>query len=102
MSAEAKRLPPAVGHVALALAIQAAGAGLFALLHRWMPLLPFLLAAGGCSAVVFYASRERRQAEEKEGSNRIAPWRFLPRSLRDIGWPALAVAIVTGLGWWIF
>ena len=100
MSTDAKRPPPAVGHVLLALAIQAAGAAVLALLHRWLPLAAFLAAGGGLVAVVFYASRERRQTEEQAGSNSIAPWRFLPRAARDIGWPLLAVASVTAVVAW--
>lgn len=52
---------------------------------------------GMAVAIGFYLGRERRQAEEAFGSNRIPPWRFLPRSLRDLAWPALASAAVTGL-----
>lgn len=48
--------------------------------------------------VSFYIGRERRQAEERSGTNRLSPLSWLPRSLRDIAWPAagalLSAAIV--------
>jgi len=50
--------------------------------------------AGVVAAFIFYLSRERRQSEEHFGSNRILPWQWKPRAGRDMGWPALAAAIV--------
>lgn len=50
--------------------------------------------AGLAAAAGFYIGRERRQAEEAAGSNRIPPWRWEPRSARDIAWPALAAGLV--------
>ncbi|MBR0677630.1 hypothetical protein GXW77_15745 [Roseomonas alkaliterrae] len=76
-------MPPGLSHALLGAAIAAplaAGLG---------------PAAGIAGAVGFYAGRERRQSEEHFGSNAIPPWRWKPRALRDIAWPALAAAAVS-------
>ncbi|MFN7341235.1 MAG: hypothetical protein ACK5VI_09185 [Opitutia bacterium] len=57
--------------------------------------LPALI--GAFFAIGFYVGRERRQSEEHFGSNRILPWQWKPRAHRDMGWPALAAAIVAAL-----
>lgn len=49
--------------------------------HQWV---------GFAAAAWFYIGRERRQSEEHFGSNRIPPWRWKPRALRDLAWPVLA------------
>lgn len=50
--------------------------------------IPFWI--GPIATAWFYIGRERRQSEEWAGSNRIPPWVWKPRALRDAGWPALA------------
>ena len=90
----ADNLPPGAHHALIGLAIMGVSTAFLSLLYLLLPLQSFLLAAGGLCAVWFYAGRERRQAEEKAGSNRIPPWQILPRSWRDIGWPAAAVTVV--------
>lgn len=91
-------MTPGLSHVLIALALQAALAVpvTLAILHAGPPALaafawPLGVAAGACFAMGFHAGRERRQSEEFWGSNRIPPWIWKPRALRDLGWPALAV-----------
>lgn len=84
------RAPPGLGHALLALALQAIIAAPLAFIMRDGPMA---FAIGAYFAIGFYIGRERRQAEEEFGSNRIPPWVWLPRSLRDAGWPALAVVV---------
>jgi hypothetical protein len=55
------------------------------------------LAGGTAAAIGFYLGRERRQSEEWAGSNRIPPWVWRPRALRDLAWPALAVLLAVAL-----
>jgi hypothetical protein len=43
----------------------------------------------------FYIGRERRQSEEHFGSNRIPPWCWRERALRDVAWPVGAALIAT-------
>lgn len=76
-------MPPGLAHALIGAAIAA-------------PLtLAFGPAAGIAAAVGFYVGRERRQSEEWAGSNRIPPWVWKPRALRDIGWPAIAATAVS-------
>lgn len=75
-------MPPGLSHALIGAAIAAPLSAAFG------------AAAGIAGAVGFYAGRERRQSEEHFGSNRIPPWRWKPRALRDIAWPALAATIV--------
>lgn len=83
-------MTPAIGHILLGLAIWLVvslvvlpfGTGL----HMWF---------GVTAAAWFYIGRERRQSEEHFGSNRIPPWRWKPRALRDAGLPILAALIAT-------
>lgn len=83
-------MPPGLAHAAIAavltllVAIPAQLAGVTA-------------GLGAAVAIGFYIGRERRQSEEWWGSNRIPPWRWKPRALRDAGWPAIA-ALVTAYG----
>lgn len=93
------RLPPGARHALVALAIQVASALLLWLAYLVMPTPVFLLAAGGLCGVWFYAGRERRQAEEAAGSNAIPITQILPRSYRDVGWPALAATLCWLLVW---
>lgn len=81
---------PGLSHAAIA-----AGLTLLVAVPAWV--LGGSLGLGAAFAVGFYVGRERRQSEEWAGSNRIAPWRWKPRALRDVAWPALAAAVVTGL-----
>ena len=54
---------------------------------------------GAAVAIGFYIGRERRQSEEWAGSNRIPPWVWKPRALRDAGWPSLvALAVAYAIG----
>jgi hypothetical protein len=86
-------IPPGLGHALLALAIQGAHAGVtVAVFGKGLT----GLWVGAASAIWFYIGRERRQSEEHFGSNRVAPWRWKPRALRDAAWPALAVLAVAG------
>jgi hypothetical protein len=63
-----------------------------------LPLAPAQAVWFGVTATTaFYVARERRQSEEWFGSNRIPPWRWRPRALRDVAWPVLAVLVATGL-----
>lgn len=77
---------PGMQHALIALAVQ-------------LPFGPFLPSGwwwGASVAVAVFVSRERRQSEEWAGSNRIPPWVWKPRALRDVAWaalPVLAVAI---------
>lgn len=79
-------IPPGLAHAAIGAAISAAVA---------VPAQLFGVSAGIGAAVAigFYAGRERRQAEEWWGSNRIPPWRWKPRALRDVAWPALSALV---------
>lgn len=86
-------MTPGLSHALIALAIQAAVAALASLLLR-NGVLGF--GVGAAVALGFYLGRERRQSEEWFGSNRIAPWRWRPRALRDLAWPALAVSLAAG------
>lgn len=98
---------PGLAHALLALALQAAVGvpAVIAIAFGGGPALaglawPFGMVGGACFAVGFYVGRERRQSEEWWGSNRIPPWQWKPRALRDIGWPALAVGgVVLGVVW---
>jgi hypothetical protein len=112
VNAARKNDRPALAHVGIALAFQAATAAPIVALERIArPLLDLPVAlgslalaigatAGALVAVGFYLGRERRQAEEEAGSNRIPPWQWGRRTLRDLGWPSLAVAATTALAWW--
>ncbi len=82
-----RKIPPGVGHALIGAALTAAIGIPCALIG-----LPALIGAG--FAIGFYVGRERRQSEEHFGSNRILPWQWKPRAGRDMGWPALAAAIV--------
>lgn len=92
-------MTPGLAHALLALGLQAVHGAPFALLFHHVSFGPFTLAGmmGGAVAYGFYLGRERRQAEEFWGSNRLDPWIFRPRSLRDLGWPLGAVAASTAL-----
>lgn len=76
-------------------ALIAAGLTLALGLPAWALGVSPLIGAG--FAVGFYVGRERRQSEEWAGSNRIPPWRWKPRALRDVLWPALAAGVVASL-----
>lgn len=92
-------MPPGLSHALLALAIQAAVAVPVAFLLRVDAVAAALtggvlaFALGATFAVGCYVGRERRQSEEWFGSNRIPPWRWRPRALRDAAWPALAATM---------
>jgi hypothetical protein len=106
-------MPPGLAHALLALALQCVVALPLALLLR-VDAVAALLAGGVLATVVgaafaigFYLGRERRQSEEWAGSNRIPPWVWKPRALRDAAWPAAAVlavvaalAVARGMGAW--
>lgn len=86
-------IPPGLAHAAIGAAISAAVA---------VPAQLFGVSAGIGAAVAigFYAGRERRQSEEWAGSNRIPPWVWKPRALRDAAWPALSgLAVAALIGW---
>ncbi len=83
-------MPPGLAHAAIAVVLTFL-VGVPALL------LGSTAGVGGAMAIGFYIGRERRQSEEWAGSNRIPPWRWKPRALRDAGWPAIA-AVVTAFG----
>ena len=78
---------PGFGHIAL-------GAALTALIGLPCALAGLPALIGAAFAIGFYVGRERRQSEERFGSNRIYPWQWKPRAARDIAWPALAAALV--------
>lgn len=80
-------MTPGLSHVLIALGIMAVHAIFAGLLVGDGVVGVWIGAAAG---VWFYIGRERRQSEEHFGSNRIPPWRWKPRALRDAGWPALA------------
>jgi hypothetical protein len=84
-------MPPGLAHALLALGLQALVA--VPLLATPIGAVP-AAALGGALAAGFYLGRERRQSEEWAGSNRIPPWVWKPRALRDLAWPVLAVAAV--------
>jgi hypothetical protein len=78
-----KKVPPGLSHALIGATIAA-------------PLtFAFGPAVGIAAAVGFYVGRERRQSEEWAGSNRIPPWVWKPRALRDIAWPTLAAVVVS-------
>lgn len=90
---------PGVVHAAIAAVITLV-VGVPAMLAGWGP------GIGAAAAIGFYVGRERRQSEEWAGSNRIVPWVWKPRALRDAGWPALvaiavAVAMSAAGAWWM-
>ena len=93
MTAIIDRLPIGARHALIGLALMGVNLIPLALLSAFLPPRVVVLAGAGLAALWFYAGRERRQAEEKAGSNRIPPWQILPRSWRDIGWPAAAVTV---------
>ncbi len=83
-------MPPGLAHAAIAVVL------------TLLVAIPAQLAGvtaglGAAVAIGFYLGRERRQSEEWWGSNRIPPWRWKPRALRDAGWPAIA-ALATAYG----
>lgn len=94
-------MKPGLSHAGIALALQAVMGLPLAFALRVDQVAALLtggvLAAvvGGAFAAGFYAGRERRQSEEWAGSNRIPPWVWKPRALRDFAWPALAVLVAT-------
>lgn len=83
-------MPPGLAHAAIA-------AVLTLLVGVPAQLLGVTAGLGAAFAIGFYAGRERRQSEEWAGSNRIPPWVWKPRALRDAGWPAVA-ALATAYG----
>lgn len=86
-------MPPGLAHAAIAAALTMLVAGLASIVQALgLPVGPAVV--GAAFAIGFYVGRERRQSEEWAGSNRIPPWRWKPRALRDAGWPALAAAAV--------
>lgn len=96
-------MTPGLAHALLALALQSIVAGL-ALTAGYLTRVsglsagvsvPAALVLGAGVAVGFYLGRERRQSEQWAGSNRIPPWVWKPRALRDFGWPLLAVVAST-------
>lgn len=89
-------MPPGLAHAAIAVVLTVLVGGLAAVLGRLG--VPIGAAAVGASfAIGAYLMRERRQSEEWAGSNRIPPWVWKPRALRDAGWPAVA-ALATAYG----
>ena len=86
-----RKIPPGVGHAALGIVIMLVVGAILALI----PVGPW--GAGAVAAFIFYLSRERRQTEEWAGSNRVSWLVWKPRAGRDMGWPALAAAIVATL-----
>lgn len=89
-------MPPGLAHAAIAAALTALVAGFGSILAYWgVPIGP--AATGAAFAIGFYIGRERRQSEEWAGSNRIPPWRWKPRALRDAGWPALTALALASL-----
>jgi hypothetical protein len=78
---------PGFGHIAL-------GAALTALIGLPCALVGLPAVIGAAFAIGFYVGRERRQSEEHFGSNRIMPWQWKPRAVRDMAWPALASVLV--------
>ncbi len=85
-----RKIPPGLSHALIGAALTAAIGIPCALIG-----LPALI--GAFFAIGFYVGRERRQSEEHFGSNQIPPWQWKPRAGRDMGWPALAAAIVATL-----
>jgi hypothetical protein len=86
-----RKTPPGIGHALIGIGTMLVVGAVLALI----PVGPW--GAGAVAAFIFYLSRERRQSEEHFGSNQIPPWRWKPRAGRDMGWPALAAAIVATL-----
>ena len=85
-------MPPGLAHAAIA-------AVLTVLVGVPAQLLGVTAGLGAAVAIGFYIGRERRQSEEWWGSNRIPPWLWKPRALRDAGWPSLAaLAVAFGVG----
>lgn len=97
---------PGLNHALVAVALQ----GIFGCLASfalWFEPVRVLVVGNVLAAVIgasvsfgFYLGRERRQAEEWWGDNRIAPWRWEPRSFRDMGWPLLAVCVGVAIVAW--
>jgi len=85
------KISPGLAHAALGIVIMLVVGAILALI----PVGPW--GAGAVAASIFYLSRERRQSEEHFRSNQIPPWQWKPRAWRDMGWPALAAAIVATL-----
>ena len=83
-------MPPGLAHAAIA-------AVLTVLVGVPAQLLGVTAGLGAAVAIGFYIGRERRQSEEWWGSNRIPPWLWKPRALRDAGGPSLA-ALATAYG----
>lgn len=83
-------MPPGLAHAAIAVVLTL-------LVGVPAHLLGVTAGLGAAAAIAFYVGRERRQSEEWAGSNRIPPWIWKPRALRDAGWPALA-ALATAYG----
>lgn len=83
-------MPPGLAHAVIAVVLTL-------LVGVPAQLLGVTAGLGAAVAIGFYLGRERRQSEEWWGSNRIPPWRWKPRALRDAGWPAIA-ALVTAYG----
>jgi hypothetical protein len=96
-------MPPGLAHALLALVVQTAVAVPIAFALRieavaaWAAGGVLALVIGAAVAIGIYLGRERRQSEEWAGSNRIPPWVWRPRALRDLAWPALAVLAVVAL-----
>jgi hypothetical protein len=96
-------MPPGLSHALIAAAMQGAVAWpLLSVIHDAVAV--FSVAA--LFPIGFYAGRERRQSEEWFGSNRIPPWRWRPRALRDLGWPVMAccamvvaILLASGRAW---
>lgn len=79
-------LPPGVTHAANA-AVATVIAGLAG--HVWF---------GAAFAIGYYAGRERKQTEDYYRDIMIPPWKWMPRSWRDMGWPALT-ALAIAAAW---
>lgn len=80
-------MPPGLAHAAIAACIAA-------LVAVPAQLAGVTAGVGAAVAIGFYVGRERRQSEEWAGSNRIPPWVWKPRALRDAGWPAVSATAV--------
>jgi hypothetical protein len=91
---------PSVSHVLLGLAFTAIVGGPTQFLYARFLSIDIGWWHGFTFTLAFYASRERRQSEEFWGSNRIPPWQWKPRALRDIAYPVLASAVLCSFVQW--
>lgn len=84
-----ERVKPGLQHAAVGLLIQ----GLCGIIGAWW--------WGFIIATAVFTMRARTKSEYHFKDSSIPLWKWRPRSLRDIGWPALATALVaTAMGYW--